>query len=385
MKLILDFILVTGIVLNAFVVLRLCNKAREHFPFKLLIIVFGLSVVILINFYAHLHGLQILYLLSFVIEDASRFLIAPLIFLYIKSLFYKGNRFRSDHLTHVLPFLIYLFAVSVPLTLTMGSSGYSFRHLYFLVNTQNFTLGKDLFFIAYLFMSIKKFNQYKRKMESNYSVMERQNYNWIGHMLYGTLVIIGMDTLISIYEFLKGGFAFETGYIAVVGLVFLLGYLLIYGTAQTSIFLPDFLLTCDVRSSGYKESADISIPTEEAKIYGKRLNAIMKDKEPYLNEDLTLLQLANEVGLTDKKLSAFLNQNLDTSFYDYVNKFRTEEVKRKIADPKYSKYSLLGLAHLSGFKSKSSFYRSFKKHNKMLPTAYRNALKMGSSASSDTL
>ncbi|MEM6803057.1 MAG: helix-turn-helix domain-containing protein, partial [Bacteroidota bacterium] len=77
-----------------------------------------------------------------------------------------------------------------------------------------------------------------------------------------------------------------------------------------------------------------------------------------------------KLDTTDKKLSYLLNQQLATNFYEYINKHRIAHFKQALSDKKNSNYSLLGLAYDAGFKSKSSFYRIFKKETGMSPSAY---------------
>ena len=44
-----------------------------------------------------------------------------------------------------------------------------------------------------------------------------------------------------------------------------------------------------------------------------------------------------------------------------MNTYRVEEARRKLADPAFGHYSLVGVALDSGFNSKSAFNRVFKK------------------------
>ena len=220
-------------------------------------------------------------------------------------------------------------------------------------------------------------------MKANYSSITLRDFAWIGQMLYGTLAVIMIDMATTLYEYAQGRLTFETGYISVVCMVFLLGYLISYGLKQSSIFLPEFLVEAENPVLGQSISEDFMSPTEKT-AFTKTLKSAMQQKQLFLNEDLTLNQLASEIGLSNKKLSALLNHHLNTSFYDFINHYRIQEVKQKIVDAKYEKYSLIGIAHLSGFKSKSSFYRSFKKSTNMLPTTYRNQVKKSTAASSGT-
>ncbi|MEM9328101.1 MAG: helix-turn-helix domain-containing protein [Bacteroidota bacterium] len=100
------------------------------------------------------------------------------------------------------------------------------------------------------------------------------------------------------------------------------------------------------------------------------LRGIMTEQEPYLNSELTLSQLAALISISDKDLSYFLNRHLQTNFYDFINKFRIDAFLTKMQNQDYGKYSMTGVALECGFKSKSSFYRAFKKQKGASPKAY---------------
>ena len=51
----------------------------------------------------------------------------------------------------------------------------------------------------------------------------------------------------------------------------------------------------------------------------------MKDKKLYLQPDLTITQLANEMNCSKHHLSQVLNELLQKSYYDYINSLRIEE------------------------------------------------------------
>lgn len=114
-----------------------------------------------------------------------------------------------------------------------------------------------------------------------------------------------------------------------------------------------------------------TLDAEEASQLIQSLEEVMHYERPYLREDLTLIELAELLPSTQKKLSVLLNTYLDTNFYDYVNKYRVTAFKSLVKNVDYSKYSTLGMASECGFKSKSSFYRIFKKETGQSPGEYK--------------
>jgi AraC-like DNA-binding protein len=106
----------------------------------------------------------------------------------------------------------------------------------------------------------------------------------------------------------------------------------------------------------------------------QKLQSHLKTAKPYLNESLTLTELARQIGTTRNQLSFLINSAYGENFYSFVNKFRVEEVKQLIADPKNKNFTILSLAFEAGFPSKSSFHTIFKKFTGITPAEYRSKL-----------
>jgi AraC-like DNA-binding protein len=121
-----------------------------------------------------------------------------------------------------------------------------------------------------------------------------------------------------------------------------------------------------------KSSVNQPLPDNEALILKQKLNVMLESKQVYLNQELSLTDLAKLVETTDKKLSILLNQNLQTNFYDYINAYRVAAFKKGVSEGKLNQLSVLGLAFQCGFSSKSSFYRAFKKETGKSPSQYQS-------------
>ena len=109
---------------------------------------------------------------------------------------------------------------------------------------------------------------------------------------------------------------------------------------------------------------------------GRHADALRRhvaDARPYLDPGLTLGALADALGLSDKELSYVLNAGLGTGYTDYVNGLRVAEAQRQLRDPARADATVLEIAMASGFASKATFNRAFKRATGATPTAFRDA------------
>jgi len=97
--------------------------------------------------------------------------------------------------------------------------------------------------------------------------------------------------------------------------------------------------------------------------------AFDKDKV-YLDKELTIIKLANNIGSNRNYVSQVFNNRIQTSFPDMLNLYRVNEAKKLLLDEEKSKYSFDAIAEMSGFNSKTTFYRSFKKITNVTPSFF---------------
>jgi AraC-like DNA-binding protein len=128
------------------------------------------------------------------------------------------------------------------------------------------------------------------------------------------------------------------------------------------------------KTKGQQKEKAASIPEPEVARLMTRLQVEMEAQQLYLDPNLSLRDLADRLQTTDKKLSQLLNQHLATNFYDYINSFRIARFKEKMSTGLNEQLSIVGLAMDCGFRSKSSFYRAFRKEVGLSPTEYQAGL-----------
>ena len=96
----------------------------------------------------------------------------------------------------------------------------------------------------------------------------------------------------------------------------------------------------------------------------------VKQQALYRDSQLTLVALAQHVGVSVHHLSETLNQYGGKNFNQFINEYRVAEVCAQLDHN--SERTLLDLALDAGFASKSSFNAIFKKHTGQSPSQYRS-------------
>lgn len=101
------------------------------------------------------------------------------------------------------------------------------------------------------------------------------------------------------------------------------------------------------------------------------LKEFMIEKEPYLDSSLTIQDLAEQVKMPVKDLSALINLYMNKHFFDFINEYRIEKAKEILKDSSQKDFTILEILYQVGFNSKSSFSTSFKKYTGKTPTDFR--------------
>jgi AraC-like DNA-binding protein len=120
-----------------------------------------------------------------------------------------------------------------------------------------------------------------------------------------------------------------------------------------------------------EESNDSDKEEEAIFPFREQLNKVMQEDVLYRNPHLTITEVANAIGTNRTYLSAYLNNVLHTSFYDYINNYRIENVSKKLLAEPIPNKTIEEIAELSGFNSTSTFRRAFIKNTGMTPLHFR--------------
>ncbi len=105
---------------------------------------------------------------------------------------------------------------------------------------------------------------------------------------------------------------------------------------------------------------------------GEQLVSLMRDKRLYVEADMRVADLARLAGFPEYKVTQCITGTLGfRNFNQMKNRYRIEEAKRRLTDPKLARLPILTIALDCGFGSIGPFNRAFKAETGMTPQEYR--------------
>ena len=298
----------------------------------------------------------------------------PLLFLYSRALSGQIKKMQARHLLHFIPpliFYIYYFNFFI-------SSG--LEKIDFVKNMMD---NPDLFFtfldplitlsgLTYIILTYIQFRIHRRNILDNFSNTDKKNnLHWLRNLIIG-LFIIWIVVLLS-------GFVLDAAiqsiavYISVVMFVICIGF---FGIRQGNIFVNQVNshLNNKLPVKDQKPYSKSGLKDEQADELETLLINLMEKEKLFLDEDLSLPQMAQLLKIHPNYLSQVINERFKRNFNEFVNHYRIEEFKHMVAVEENRKMTFLALAYDCGFNSKASFNNSFKKFTGTTPTAFANSL-----------
>ncbi len=100
----------------------------------------------------------------------------------------------------------------------------------------------------------------------------------------------------------------------------------------------------------------------------------IEQEKLYLQEGLSLGELAVLLNMPSYELSHLLNQEVQGGFTTYINNLRIKHAQTLLTKSEYRHLSMEGIGKESGFQSRSAFYHYFKKECLMTPSAYQKKM-----------
>ena len=354
-----------GIVLGVFVIILInskgARKTRANTFLSILLAALTFSV-----FHLRYAGDVITHfsVKAYTLGDPTFLLIGPLLWFYVIELTGGRIKFNASSIAHFIPFFVIVFCSlsfrsflsDTPITRLLDSHPRLPFTIFWIVMVAQFS--------GYQFRIHRKWREYQLLIRQEVSNTEDINISWV-RFFTGVFLIVNFSFLVSLFavihlDIMKWIWK-SVGVILSLS-IFALGY---KGILQKEIFFAE--------SVSKAEPIEPSVPVQQKPDHAliEKLQLYMKNEKPFLDPELSLSMLAKAMGLNRNQLSQLINTGIGANFYDFINKYRVEEVKRLMVDPQKQNYNLLGMALEAGFKSKSTFNLIFKRFTGLTPTEYK--------------
>jgi AraC-like DNA-binding protein len=305
------------------------------------------------------------------------FLIGPLSYFYVKLSTNKEPLNLKECYVHFIPFVISIFYF-LPFLFKSGEEKIiAYQNLItngIVSELPSTFIIKILLISYYMFLSFKIIQNYIRQ---NYMLngsnlnTNLQFYYWLHFYNFSTIIPL---LFVSIFSF--AGIAYFTVIVPLISLVSIIFIIYI-----TYILRPNFfhieigkLIESNVPNKQQVKYQNSYIQDDQKDTYLNKILSYMKTHKPYVNSELTLKDLSSGLGLPSHIISQIINEKLNLNFNDFINQYRINDIKEKLADPNKKHYTILALAYETGFNSKTAFYDSFKKFVGMSPSEYKNQI-----------
>ena len=309
------------------------------------------------------------------------FLLMPFLYLFFLSSIYKDFKLTYKSLLHAIPFIVFTIlcfysilgkemkGVLTEQEISVFFNGPVVKVIYISLHLQ---------VLAYFIAIFYNLFVYKLKLRENFSNSDFGNYKWLNQLW----LILLIENLVSIVKnisyFARWPHTELLFNIVMVNIVLFIGWLMIkallnpglFSGIYTDVQLVKNLVNASDMDPLHAKFMNNDLSSEEIQ-FAESLEQYMIDEEPFLDSGLTMAELAEQLNMSSKALSIFINHKLGKHFFDFVNEFRIRKAQELLENTGNSDMTVLEILYQVGFNSKSSFNTLFRKHTGLTPTEYR--------------
>ena len=289
-------------------------------------------------------------------------LFGPAVYFYLKSQTNRDFALQKNHFLHLLPWLIY-FSVEFSVFVMGKGAVTKFQNsilsdilegVHYVVRIVSLTY--------YLWSSLKIYKAYRTWSQDQFSDTETISFRWFRNFLYFMIVwLVCRELMFGLDEILE--LSFYQDWWWNLPLVVTAFYVGLQGYSQPQPLHISFSLS-------EKNTLEETIIETPKAVIQKQWDQLIELHKYYLQPELSLNELSQHLGENARELSNAIKQDFGLNFNDYINRKRVAAFEEKIAANEQDQFTLLSLGYESGFNSKATFHRAFKKHKGCTPKEF---------------
>lgn len=350
----IDIIIIIGICQGVFLAItlqRISNNNKQ--ANKVLSYLIVLATLMLIGRFVYFRYFNYWVFQWSILVDAIVFLFGPLVYTYIRRLLFKGNQTYQMAKYHFLPFLgmvivaLYLILFYSPLEYYGLFKDGNLLDIFHIIGAIMI-----LFNFVYLVKSFVLLKQFKHDEKEVFS-FEQTPVTYIKYFLYTISACLGLWLFSYLNSVLLDHYFtyinYESVWVAIPVFIYVIGYF--------SLKQPELFRISEEQKIVEKKERISEI---ESAVLKERLDSLMNNERVFMENDLTLSDVAKQLKTSTNNISWVLNTVYDTTFYDFINGYRVKEFIQKVENKEHLNHTILALSLDSGFNSKSTFNKAFK-------------------------
>lgn len=224
--------------------------------------------------------------------------------------------------------------------------------------------------MGYVLSFRRRYREYKYRMADYFSSDEWERLRWVRRSFYTALSIGILALIYTLCPSMITSIIFTlvlAGYYAVFGIRFI-NYAFTFHQIEAALNIGEPALNTEHQASHTDVPSGNTVQSAELM---QRLTELMTEKRLFTKPDLTIEDISVQVGDSYRNVSAAINNCEGVNFKAWVNRFRIEEAKQLIHEGYLQQHTTDALAQATGFSSRISFYRAFKKQTGQSPTDFR--------------
>ena len=332
------------------------TKNKKIVPVACFVLAFTL---ILFQYVLYWTGYQFTYPYFIYLPPVCYYLTGPLLYWYFYNLYQK--RQPKTLVLHFIPaslcFIPYIFSVLKFSNVYSGAIPLSMLPQYF----QPIVIHMSLY-VLLLFRFV-----YKKPSDGLEFQSIRRKWGLLLITLYSSFIVAYLSYYILVnFDFFNAEWDYAIS-IVMTGAIYTIGYFIF---KQPKVFDGEFYAKLFLPKTNTSESLEHQLL--EA-LYAK-ITTHMEHKKPYINNDLRLANLADQLGFSTHLLSKVINQKSGDNFNTYINKYRLQAAEKILENEQNT--PIKTVYYDVGFNSKAAFYTAFKQKHQCTPMQYRQQFKL---------
>ena len=246
------------------------------------------------------------------------FVMGPLFFFYVRSLLRGDQAAGKKRVLHFIPALLNVI-YNIPFYLKSDAEKAAGLVLGITPSVRAIRILALAHFSIYLSLILRDMRGFQAAAREQFASPGRTKVRWIAYLglAMGTILLVNIipDLPIPVVSFF--GIFWEALVIV---------FLAYKGLTQPALFLDESFWSRPVKPD------QPPIPESRQAEYLERITDFMAREKPYLDPELTLSVLADKLRMPANHCSFLINRRLNLNFFCFVNRYRIEEFKRRLAD-----------------------------------------------------